>query len=197
MAGLSTEALTISGLGIDRRHRVARPSKQRLELRSRSAIVRGSRRSNLAHAVRRARHASGTASITKRITETLFGQRLATFADDEGEVTAWTSVECFRQDRQHRHDGRNREPAFFGLDPTNAVVNVLAAVPHGIASTKAAIEQHIEPHPLARSNRPSPLIHRDVLLSPRDEAVALPARRVFNSSGRIVLDVLGRESPSE
>src|SRR5262249_11253220 len=149
------------------------------------------------HAVRRARHASGTASITKRITETLFGQRLATFADDEGEVNAWTSVECFRQDRQHRHDGRNREPAFFSLDPADAVVNVLAAVPDGIASTKAAIEQHIEPHPLARSNRPALLIHRNVFFGPWDKAVALLARRISNSGGGIVLDQLRLDSPPE
>jgi len=53
VASLSAKPFAIRGSGVERRHGIAGPSEKRLELRGRSAIVRGSRRSDLTHAVRR------------------------------------------------------------------------------------------------------------------------------------------------
>jgi len=72
---------------------------------------------------------------------------------------------------QLRELGRRQLELIDGGDITG-LLDMLAAKPHGIASAKARIKEHIQPNPLPRSSGPSRLIRGDMFLGPRREALA-------------------------
>jgi hypothetical protein len=74
---------------------------------------------------------------------------------------------------------------------------MLTAEPHGVAATKAGVEQHVKPHALARPDWPAALVGRDVFFGPRNKAVALFAGRVLDASGWVRFNQLRRECPPE
>src|SRR5262245_30578384 len=125
----------------------------------------------------RARYVSSATRLAECVAETLLSHWLTIRADDERQVTAWSGIEGFSQDWEHRDDRHDSAAGLLGLDPAHTFVNVLATVAHGIATAQAAVEQHVQPHPLTGADGPTLLILCDVLLGPWDESVArLPSR---------------------
>jgi hypothetical protein len=74
---------------------------------------------------------------------------------------------------------------------------MLATEPHGVAAAQARVEQHIEPYPLPRADRPPALVGGDVFLGPGREALAPLLRRLAHSRARVNFDQLRALSPFE
>jgi hypothetical protein len=88
------------------------------------------------------------------------------------------------QDRQRHLDSK---AAFFGFDRSDAIPYMLPTEPHSIATTKAGVEQNVQPNSLPGPNTPSSLVSSDMLLGPRDETAARLAFWIFNAKGWISL----------
>jgi hypothetical protein len=58
---------------------------------------------------------------------------------------------------------------------------------YSIASSKAGVEQEVQPNPLAHAKGPSTLVCSDVFFRPGYEALARLALWVFNPQGRVSL----------
>src|SRR6516165_11168963 len=74
---------------------------------------------------------------------------------------------------------------------------MLATEPDCVPSAKPGVKKHVPPHPLMSANGPSLVVCDHVILSPSDEAVRFWSRWVLDAKGRIVLDVLCLERPTE
>src|SRR5690242_20634493 len=74
---------------------------------------------------------------------------------------------------------------------------MLATEANRVAAAQSCIKQHVEPNTLPRAERPALLISGDMVLCPRPEPLALFTRRIRDAFGRIGLDVLRFERPSE
>src|SRR5262245_31053337 len=110
-------------------------------------------------------HASGLAGSPEQIAERLLGQRLAALAADEREIATRSCSQRHGQDGKDRHRHLDGEAALFGLDLRHALTDMLPTNPHCVTPAQPGVEQYVEPHSLARTNRPAPLIGGDVLLS--------------------------------
>ena len=145
--------------------------------------------------MRRARYARSTASDCELIAEARLGHRLAARTGNERKVAARSGRQCLGQHRQDR-DGNDR-PGLLRLDGRDAVADVLAPEPHGIAAPEPGIEQDVKPNALTRTDRPSLLVCGYVLLCPRADTGIASAGRSLDASGRIGLDELHLDRPAK
>src|SRR5262249_57719028 len=107
----------------------------------------------------------------------------------------WSGIEGFSQDWEHRDDRHDSAAGLLGLDPAHTFVDVLATVAHGVATAKTAVEQNVKPHSLTGADGPTLLILCDVLLGPRDEAVARLPWRITDPDCGIALHELRLGGP--
>lgn len=111
------------------------------------------------------------ARLTKPIAEMLFRHWLAAVPDDERKVACRTGLD---RSRQWCKDGRlNYDAVLLGRDLEHARLDVLAPKPNRVAPAQTRVEQQIEGEALARSDRPSGLELRNLVIGPNVEAIGL------------------------
>src|SRR6516225_4551903 len=193
--GLKRKPSPIRRAGVERRHPATAPAEDRLKLSDGCPRVRPTGGSNFSDAVRGPRHASRVAGFAKKVAERFFGERTAALAYDEGQIPAWSRGQRCRKLWQdlycYLHAG------LFRLYRSNTFAEVLAAQAHGIATAQPGVKQDIEPDPLARADRPAPLIGSNVILGPGNEAVAFRSQRIVHPCCRVALGYLCFERPAE
>ncbi len=135
------------------------------------------------------------ASVAEQISEQLFSQRFASFANDETQIAARSSRKRrrkHRQDRQHYF-----RSGLFRLDGCYAIADVLTAKAHGVTPSQSGVKQHIKPSSLPRSDWPARFIPDNVFLRRRREAIALGKARGVHVGSRIDLHKLRFGCPME
>src|SRR5262249_53586409 len=139
--------------------------------------------------------AGNATGIAEFIAERFLCQRPPLGAGNERQIPARPrrqSLGEYRQDRQ-----RYRRIRFLRLEAGHAGAGTLSPRPRSIAAAQPGVEQHTKPYPLPRTERPTLLIGRNIVLVLGLEAFAPRARRGFDASRRILFDVSCLMRPTE